>query len=127
MRIKRYVLRENVNSDDLDKLKFKSGSWQIAEKDKLVMSKCIPLFDSIELHITIPLEKEFDDFDDILVLDNDFCQPYTPFYGENYGREIEGFKFLERVIERYNQAMDGLGIFEEQQPKFMFHGGDSID
>ena len=115
MRMKRYKLRDGINSHDLAKLGFKDGSWLEENKNRLVMSKRIRLVGRIELNIIIPMEDEFDDFKDILVLDDEFCQPYTPFYGKNYGAEIEHFKFLETVIDHYNQAMGTLGIFEEKQ------------
>lgn len=77
------------------------------------MSKFINLYDSIELHITIKTNPiKFDDFEDTLVLDDDFCQPYTPFYGDNYKKDVKDFPFLEKVIDRYNQVMNSQGVFE---------------
>ena len=46
-------------------------------------------------------------------MDEDFGQPYTPFYGDNYGKDIDNFPVLEMVIAKYNRFMSSLGIFEE--------------
>ena len=48
----------------------------------------------------------WNDFDSVLILDDDFGQPYTPFYGENWGEEITDFPILGKVIEKYNEFMD---------------------
>ena len=51
---------------------------------------------------------EWDDFNYVLVLDDDFGQPYTPFYGKNYKKDVQDFPYLEFVIEKYNEFMDGF-------------------
>lgn len=56
---------------------------------------------------------EWDDFSFVLVLDDDFGQPYTPFYGKNYKKDIQNFPCLEFVIEKYNEFMDGFDFLCE--------------
>ena len=56
---------------------------------------------------------EWDDFNYVLVLDDDFGQPYTPFYGENYKKDIQDFPCLEFVIEKYNEFMDSFDFLCE--------------
>ena len=56
---------------------------------------------------------EWDDFSFVLVLDDDFGQPYTPFYGENYKKDIQDFPCLELVIEKYNEFMDSFDFLCE--------------
>lgn len=108
-----YKIKDNITADDLDKLGFRKGSWQNQYKDRECVSKCKKLYDSIELNLTIRINPiEFDDFEDVLILDEDFCQAFTPFYGDNYKKEIDGDAFLGKVIDRYNQAMDLQGIFK---------------
>ena len=51
---------------------------------------------------------EWNDFDFVLVLDEEFGQPYTPFYGAK-----KHFEFLDRVIKRYNAIMTSMTLFEE--------------
>ena len=57
---------------------------------------------------------EWDDFNYVLVLDDDFGQPYTPFYGENYKKDIQDFPCLEFVIEKYNEFMDSFDFLCEK-------------
>ena len=56
---------------------------------------------------------EWDDFNFVLVLDDDFGQPYTPFYGKNYKKDIQNFPCLECVIEAYNKFMDSFDFLCE--------------
>lgn len=108
--VKRYKLADISKEELVEKLKkldFKKGSWQNKYKDKNVMSKCFPLCKSIEVHITIDIDKlNFNDSDDVLVLDDDFCQAYTPFY--NYEKLNTSFAFLFNVVKAYNRVMDIL-------------------
>ena len=91
-RINTYKLKNGVSKEDLSKLGFREGSWHNLYEGTDCMSKFINLYDSIELHITIKTNPiKFDDFEDTLVLDDDFCQPYTPFYGNNYKKDVKDF------------------------------------
>lgn len=109
-----YKLKNNITKDDLLVLGFKEGSWQSQYKDIECLSKSIELVGSIYLYITIKTNPmEFDDFVDILVLDDDFCQPYTPFYGDNYKQNIDDYSYLQRVVSRYNQVIDLCGSFKK--------------
>ena len=56
---------------------------------------------------------EWDDFSFVLVLDDDFGRPYTPFYGKNYKKDIQDFPCLEFVIEKYNEFMDSFDFLCE--------------
>lgn len=123
--IKRYELAME-NKDELvkklEKLGFKNGSWLKEYKDKDVMSRYFCLVDNIELHITFNIgDMTFDDYDDVLVLDDSFCQPYTPFYTEN---DLKTFSFLEKVIKAYNRNMDTLvdaGILKNKKNTIPFN------
>lgn len=100
--IKQYKLKPNVTKKDLFKAGFKEGGWQKKFKDPKVSYYAI-LVDEIELHIEIETDTmEFNCIDNVLVLDADFCQPYTPFYGESKS------KYLNDVIRNYNIIMDNL-------------------
>ena len=80
----------------------------------------IKLYDSIEINIKIPKDFEFkndmsdvDVYDYIIVMDEDFCQAYTPFYAL-YDQEVTDFPVLQLVIREYNKKMLGMGgIFKE--------------
>lgn len=110
-RINNYKLKDGITKVDLLELGWKKGSW--LDKNLECVSKFMVLNGSIEINMRVRTNPmDFDDFEDILVLDADFCQPYTPFYGDNYKKDVADFEFLENVISRYNQAMDMQGIFE---------------
>lgn len=111
-----YKLKNNVTKEYLLDLGFKEGSWQSEYKNIHCVSKNIQLIESIELHITIRTNPmSFNDFEDVLVLDEDFCQPYAPFYGKNYKKLNDDYGYLQKVISRYNQAMDLQGVFEKSE------------
>jgi len=72
-----------------------------------------PLRGSVDVNIAFPEDlSEWNDFEYVLVLDNDFGQPYLPFYSY-LNREINCFKFLAGVVEEYNSLMESLPYMEE--------------
>ena len=91
------TMRVTMHDDDA------SSTW--TEKREYEISIIIA-FDSSDL-------ESWNDFDNVLVLDEDFCQPYTPFYGDNYKKEVSDFPFLEWVISEYNALFDSLPVFEK--------------
>lgn len=91
------TMRVTMHDDDA------SSTW--TEKREYEISIIIS-FDSSDL-------ESWNDFDNVLVLDEDFCQPYTPFYGDNYKKEVSDFPFLEWVISEYNALFDSLPVFEK--------------
>ncbi|MBQ9023629.1 MAG: hypothetical protein IJ105_00235 [Bacilli bacterium] len=114
--IKKYILNDNLTINKLKKNNFKEGGF-IKEIPSPKYYYYKRLIDDIELHIEISVNNDetfnFDDFDNIIVLDDSFCQPYTPFYESK-----KGFSFLNKVIIEYNKAMDELvekGILKEKQ------------
>lgn len=117
MKIKRFKLKDNITKDDLIALKFRNGGSWIKKDAELFLSRCFECGkNSFEYSIGIAFSSDindWNDFDNVLVLDEDFCQPYTPFYGDNYGKDVNNFPVLEMVISNYNNFMDGLNIFEE--------------
>ena len=123
--IKRYELSltdKNELVKKLTKLGFKEGSWLKEYNGREVMSRYFCLVDDIELHITFDIgQMKFDDFDDVLVLDDNFCQPYTSFYTTD---NLKTFSFLEKVIKAYNRNMDTLvdaGILKNKSTTIPFN------
>ena len=117
MKIKRFKLKDGITKDDLVTLGFKSGGTWVHKDAKLFICKEFRYkkFD-FDYSISIafgPDLNDWNDFDNVLILDEAYCQPYTPFYGDNYGKDINDFPVLESVIVNYNDFMSGLGIFEE--------------
>ena len=117
MKIKRFKLKDNVTRDDLIALGFRNGGSWIKKDAELFLSRCFEYKETeFEYSISIAFSSDindWNDFDNVLVLDEDFCQPYIPFYGDNYGKDITDFPTLENIIFKYNEFMSGLGIFEE--------------
>ena len=68
------------------------------------------------MNIAFPEDiSKWNDFDYVLVLDEDFGQPYTPFYN-HYEDEDDSnyFEFLRNVVEAYNAKMDSLSFLERK-------------
>ena len=71
------------------------------------------LKDDIMLFIGFPDDLiRWNDFDFVIVMDDSFVQPYTPFYAMLNGR-IKGFQFLNEVIEKYNECMSSFPFIVE--------------
>ena len=108
MKVKSYKIKEDTTIQSILDNGFKYSL------DKKYLTKYIILKSDITLYIKIPLENIllFDDINNIDVLDDDFCQPYTPFYN-NYDKDISvGNKFLIDVIKRYNEEMNKITFLE---------------
>ncbi|MBR5662494.1 MAG: hypothetical protein IKX00_02440 [Bacilli bacterium] len=119
--IKEYTLNENLTEETL-----KSNGFKYNNEGSVTTAK-LPLYfyykyieDEIELFVEIGIKEDgtfmFDTFDNVLVLDDDFCQPYHPFY-----RDDVDTPFVNKVIEKYNEAMDELvsmGILKEKTKEF---------
>jgi len=107
----RYKIKSKTTIGDVVRENFREGGSWINKDCKLFKTIC--LLDSIELNIGFNTVEDWDDFEYVEVLDDDFCQPYTPFYGDNYGKEICNFKFLQKVVKRYNEEMDKIKFIEK--------------
>lgn len=69
----------------------------------------IALVHDIEVCVALPEDlSEWNDEDYVLVLDDSFGQPYTPFYGN------KAFPFVLNVIGLYNKFMDSLNFLERR-------------
>lgn len=112
-KINRYVLKVGTTTDELTQNGFHSGGTWINKRAELYKSKCIS-YHGTEFSISIAFPKrieEWDDFVFVLVLDEDFGQPYTPFY-HHYGDEVSNWPYLEYVIHAYNEFMDSVPFLE---------------
>lgn len=114
MKIQRYKLKDGVTKDTLLQCGFRPGGSYIA-KDVVYMTYRA-LADSIDVNIGMPEDlSKWNDFDYVLVLDNDFGQPYTPFYNFMNGeiKEKNCFPFLRKVIAKYNKVMSSYPVLED--------------
>lgn len=117
MKIKRYALKDGTTLKDIKNVGGREGGTWINNESELFISKCFyykPL--DFEFSIGIAFKKDILDWDDyanVLVLDEDFCQPYISFYGENFGKDITGSPVLEHCIKQYNEYMDSFPFLVE--------------
>lgn len=118
-RIHSFALKKNVTMDDIRKsVKIQDGGSWIHKESAYFFRETLE--DSIELNIAFPEDlSKWNDYDYILILDDDFCQPYTPFYSyldtNMDGIEDDNHKFSEfflRVVEKYNKVMGSLDFLE---------------
>jgi len=117
MKINTYVLKPNVTIADLQALKVRDGGDWINKESRYFLSGNYSIKRNFEFSINIAFKEniqDWNDFDNILVLDEDFCQPYTAFYNHNYKKDVSNFEYLEYVIQKYNEYMDRFEIFEKR-------------
>lgn len=122
LKIKRFKLKEGRPvPDDVIQYGFrKGGSWihkDAAAFVSKVLRKADKRYRDYDISFNMCFRKnpeEFNDFDNVLVLDEEFGQPYTPFYGYmGNNDDKEPFPFLAWVISEYNEWMSGFDFLEE--------------
>lgn len=120
MKAKSYKLKYIPSKEQLIKLRAQPGGTWINQDSDLYISITRKFPGScgyFSISIGFPDFEEglvkWEDFNFVLVLDNDFGQPYTPFYGKNYKKDIQDFPCLEFVIEKYNEFMDSFDFLCE--------------
>ena len=112
MKIKRFKLKENVTEDDLIQLRFQQGGSFVNENAKWLKFKTLDNFVSVNLTFPEYLQ-DWNDFVYVLLLDEDFGQPYSPFYNYFLVDAKEGPPALNNIVYQYNKFMEELGLFEE--------------
>lgn len=116
--VKRYELNSDVSLDKLKKIGFKKGGIL---GDVSTENYCYIKYLIDDINLLVEVEKTddntimFNDEDDVLILDEDFGQPFGPFYNEESDNP-----FINDVIRRYNKEMDKLvdkGMLHEKKVK----------
>ena len=104
--VKHYEMADDLEPKTLEKLGFLNFSNKY--------SKCINLFEDIELYVNIMVNEDgslsFEDYENIDVIDDEYGQYYSPFYESR-----KPFHYLEIIVLRYNEEMDKLvqaGVFK---------------
>ena len=120
MKAKSYKLKYIPTTEQLIKLGARPGGTWINQYSDLYISITREFPGSrgdFTIYIGFPVFEEglakWDDFSFVLVLDDDFGQPYAPFYGKNYKKDVQNFPCLEFVIEKYNEFMDSFDFLYE--------------
>lgn len=135
-KIKRYKLKDGITKEQLLKMGCRESDnlsyickgavigkthlikipFTYEYKDKYGNLKTIKYtldFD-VDISFTENLQ-QWNDFDNIIVLDSDFCQPYHPFY-DYMSEEMKANqapKVLLLLVAEYNKYMDSLEFLEE--------------
>lgn len=107
-RVTEYKLNPSVCKEKLLENGFKARSWRHGDSADEWYSKCYSLCGEIDLTVHINMTtKKWDEFENTDVIDDDFGQPYGPFY-DCYYSGAPRFEFVDRVIEAYCKRMDVL-------------------
>lgn len=137
-KIKRYKLKEGITKEQLLKMGCRESEnlsyickgaiigkthlikirYTYEYKDKYGNLKTIKYTSEFDVDIAFTDNlQQWNDFDNIIVLDSDFCQPYYPFYnylnGKIGAKEIP--KVLPLLVTEYNKYMSSLEFLEERK------------
>lgn len=119
MKIKRYKIKPDATRETILRCChcgwFYGGSYVTKGADFTIFHHGAYRKTHFEFSIDVafkPDVQDWNDFDNILVLDEDWCQPYTPFY-DNYGKEVSDSPTLEYLIDEYNRFLGSLEFLEE--------------
>lgn len=110
--IKRFNLVNNAEELINNQKYMRKGNASFIHKD---VTRWIvrTLKNDITLFVGFPDDLSiWNDFDFVLVMDDSFGQPYTPFYNLLSG-ESKGFAFLNEVVEKYNEIMESFTFLKE--------------
>lgn len=114
LQINRYKLKDlNTAESEIMNYNIRTGGEYISQDTTVFLFA--PLYKEITLNIGFPKDLSvWNDLDHIIVLDEDFGQPYIPFYMYLNGEEgSNASPFLQRVIRAYNEAMDKYSFLEK--------------
>lgn len=114
-KIHRFRIKSNVTQGDLENLGVRKGGVFVNSSAEWVYF--MHLSDDVTLNIAFPKDlASWNDFDFVLLLDEDFGQPFTPFYRYlNEGKKHTSGpnEYLKNIIQQYNAAMEAIPFFEE--------------
>lgn len=113
--INRYKLKSGVTMDDiLSELREKNlpvGTHGTYISKDAKYSTFKTLVDDIKVCIAFPEDlTKWDDYNHVLVMDDSFGQPYTPFYSI----EEKPFRYVLNVAGHYNKFMDTLQFLKRR-------------
>lgn len=115
-RIKRY----QYNGAPLPKNMHLDGGWIKGGAMGYISKTFYNKLTDHEFTICVAFDRDMDewnDFDNILITDDDSGSTYSPFY-DMWDEEVENWSSLQYVIECYNDFMDGLPFLEPLKEEF---------
>lgn len=123
MKAKTYRIKAGTTAEDLKNISgVRDNFFGIIKEDcDLLVSRDfeMPEHDfefSVGIAFNSKNPEDWNDLDNVEVLDEDFLQPYSPFYaGQYYKRNVENFPCLEYCVEKYNEFMDSVPVLEPVQ------------
>jgi len=118
--INKYNLKKGITLEDIKaeakkkKLHYSEGFASYIHKDA-VCSISKLLADDITVNIGFPEDlSKWNDFAFVIVMDESFGQPYTPFYHVEEHKRYQ-FPFVLNVVGHYNKFMDSLSFLEKHE------------
>lgn len=119
-RIARFRLKPNITAQDLLDAGGKMSDFAISDETrsedlKICFSSRFKEKDwlSINLHFVASDVQSWSDYHNVIVLDENFCQPYTPFYGWLEKPNHNYSAVAGEVISLYNNYLRSLSFLEE--------------
>ena len=113
--INHYKLNPNISIELLKELGFNDGGWMSNIENPKMMYMTL-LSNDIELYIEINIDTfDFDEYENIFIFDNNFGQPFYPFY-----KESDDSNFVREIRENYNRVMDSFvskGLLTKEKNK----------
>ena len=110
--IKRFKLKDGVTIEALRNGGCTDGGTHVNE-NAIIGDHLWGAVDSIDFDVAFPADLTlWNDFDYVLVLDDDFGQPFTPFY-EYLNDCCQLYPFLEKVVNAYNTWMKSRWYLQE--------------
>ena len=110
----RYRVKDGASIEGILSNGFNPG-YTFVNKNAYLCKHKLFHYKDLEFTIYVSFPKDltqFDDFDYVLVLDEDFAQPYTPFYN-SFGKDVK-HEYVAAVIEAYNNFMNSIPVLEQK-------------
>ena len=114
--VNKYHIKDNITKEDIQQelkqrhLPIGQHGTYISKDSKFSTYKTLEK--NIDVCIAFPEDlSKWDSFDHVLVLDDDFGQPYEPFYAADED-ENRRFPFVFNIIGQYNKFMNSLSFLE---------------
>ena len=117
--IKRFRMKPAITIEELIHYGFKKGgSWLNSNAEYYLPYNINKNGNRFSIEIGIPFNlNEWNDCDFIMVIDDAFLQPYTPFHNvrceQCKGKQSANFHTLDWVIKEYNNYLSSLDFLEE--------------
>ena len=122
MTIKHFKLKDNVQTTEpFIMYGFTEGGTWITKDAALCYTQIYRYKkNNFSFSINVSVNKDvrnWNDYDNVLILDEAFLQPYTPFYDALYEKEVPNLPALEFVVKQYNKLLSKMPFLEMVEEK----------